>query len=104
MKITVSHNRSKEEVVKSVDRSFGDLFKISGIPVRLVEEHRSWEGSTLTFALSASMGFMSTPIKGTVQVGDHDITIDVDLGMFERMIPAEKARELIASRVGGLLK
>jgi hypothetical protein len=67
MRITVSHNRSKEEVMQSVDRSFNDLFQgIAIIPVQLVQEHKSWQGSTLTFALTAKMGLISTPIKGTV--------------------------------------
>jgi hypothetical protein len=72
--------------------------------VQLVQEHRSWQGSTLTFALTAKMGFMSTPIKGTVDVTDRDLTIDVDLGILERMIPAKKAQEMITDRVRGLLK
>jgi hypothetical protein len=105
MRITVSHNRTKEEVIQSVDRSFNDLFQgIGAIPVRLVQEHKSWQGSTLTFALTAKMGLLSTPIKGTVEVTDHDITIDADLGILERMIPAKKAQELLTDHVRGLLK
>jgi hypothetical protein len=104
MRITVSHNRSKEEVIRSVDRSFEDLFQaIGGIPVRLVQEHKSWQGSTLTFALTAKMGLLSTPIKGTVEVTDRDLTIDADLGIFEHMIPAQKAQEVIGNHVRGLL-
>jgi hypothetical protein len=105
MRVTISHNRPKEEVIRTVERSFDDLFKGVGVlPVQLVQEHRSWRGSTLTFALTAKMGFMSTPIKGTVDVTDRDLTIDVDLGILERMIPAKKAQEMITDRVRGLLK
>jgi len=105
MRITVSHNRSKEEIMQSVDRSFNDLFQGIGIiPVQLVQEHKSWQGSTLTFALTAKMGLISTPIKGTVDVTDRDLTIDVDLGIFERMIPAKKAQDVISQRIRGLLK
>ena len=105
MRITVSHNRSKEEVIRNVDRSFDDLFQgIGGIPVRLVQEHKSWQGSIMTFAMTAKMGLLSTPIKGTVEVTDHDLTIDADLGILERMIPAKKAQEVIGEHVRGLLK
>lgn len=105
MRITVSHNKTKEEVIQAVDRSFNDLFQgAGGLPVKLVGQQRSWQGSTMAFALNASMGFMSAPIKGTVEVSDRDITIDVDLGVLERMIPAKTAQELISSRVRGLLK
>jgi hypothetical protein len=105
MRITVSHNRPKEEIMQSVDRSFNDLFQgISVIPLRLVQEHKSWQGSTLTFALTAKMGLISTPIKGTVEVTDRDLTIDADLGILERIIPAKKAQEVISQHVRGLLK
>lgn len=106
MRVTISHNKTKEEVIKAVDSSFNDLFQGagSGLPVKLVGQQKSWQGSTLTFALNASMGFMSAPIKGTIEVTDRDITIDVDLGILERMIPAKKAEELITGRVRGLLK
>jgi Putative polyhydroxyalkanoic acid system protein (PHA_gran_rgn) len=104
MRITVSHNRSKEEVMRSVDRSFDDLFQGIGLPVRLVQEQKSWQGSTLTFSLTAKMGLLSTPIKGTVEVTDRDLTIDADLGVLERMIPAKKAQDVITNHVRGLLK
>ena len=105
MRVTISHNRPKEEVIRTVERSFDDLFKGVGVlPVQLVQEHRSWQGSTLTFAMTAKIGFMSTPIKGTIDVTDRDLTIDVDLGILERMIPAKKAQEMITDRVRGLLK
>jgi hypothetical protein len=70
----------------------------------LVPQQKSWQGSTLTFQLVAKMGLLSSPIKGTVEVTDHDLTIDADLGILERMIPVKTAHELISSRVKGLLK
>jgi hypothetical protein len=105
MRITVSHNRPKEELMQSVDRSFTDLFQGIGIiPVQFVQEHKSWQGSTLTFALTAKMGLISTPIKGTIDVTDRDLTIDVDLGILERMIPAKKTQEVLSQQFRGLLK
>jgi hypothetical protein len=104
MRITVAHTRSREEVIRSVDRSLDELFRGIGIiPVQFVEERRSWEESTLTFSLSAKTGFVTTPIKGTIQVTDRDLTIDADLGVLERMIAGTKARELIRERVRKLL-
>jgi len=91
--------------MRSVDRSFSDLFRGAGvIPIQFIEEKRSWRDSTLTFSLSVKMGLLSTPIKGTVEVTDRDLTIDADLGLLERLIPTDKARQAITSRVRGLLK
>jgi hypothetical protein len=104
MRVTVSHGKPKEEVMRSVDRAFDDLFRnVAGIPLQFVEEKKSWEGSTLTFVISAKMGFVSTPLKGTIDVTDRDLTIDVDLGILERFIAPAKAREALTSRVRGLL-
>jgi hypothetical protein len=105
MRITVSHTRSKEEVIGAVDRSFDDLFRgIGTIPLQFVEKGRTWQGSTLSFSILAKMGIVSTPIKGTIEVTEKDLTIDADLGLLERLIPATKARESISNRVRGLLK
>src|SRR3954449_10260019 len=104
MRITVSHTKSKEEVMRSVDRSFDDLFRgVGSLPIQFVEERRNWQGSTLNFSISAKMGFINTPMKGTVEVTDRDITIDADLGLLERLIPATQARDSIARRIRGLL-
>ena len=73
------------------------------VPIQFVSEERKWQGSTLTFSISAKMGIMSTPIKGTIEVTDKDLTIDVDLGLFERLIPQAKTRDAITSRIRGLL-
>ena len=105
MRITISHNRSKEEVIQSVDRSFNELFKgVGTLPVRLVVEQRNWQESTLNFLLIAKLGLISTPIKGTVEVTDQEITVDVDLGMLNRFVNEKTAQQVVGSRIKGLLK
>ncbi len=105
MRVTVSHNRPKEEIMRSVDRSFDDLFKGPGFAaIQIVNQHRSWTGSKLAFSFDAKTGFISTPIRGFVDVTDKDVTVDADLGLLEKLFPAKQAQEVIASRVRGLLK
>ena len=105
MKITISHNRSKEEVKQAVDRSFDDLFKsIAVLPVQLAQEQRIWQGDRLSFSMLAKMGALSTPIKGLIEVTDRDVSVDVDLGLLERLLPVERTREVLSNRVRGLLK
>jgi Putative polyhydroxyalkanoic acid system protein (PHA_gran_rgn) len=104
MRITVSHNKPKEEVMRAVDRSFDDLFRnVGAIPLKIVNEHRSWQGSTLNFSFDAKMGLLSTPIKGFVAVTDKDITIDADLGLLEKILPVKSATTAIEGRIRGLL-
>jgi hypothetical protein len=104
MRITVSHNRPKDELIQTVDRSFADVFQGTGLPVKLTDPQKSWQGNVMTFSLTAKMGFISAPIKGTVEVTDRDITIDADLGILERMIPAKTAQDMLTNRIRGLLK
>ena len=104
MRLTVAHNRTKQEVIQSVDRSFDDLFQTPELHgVKLKDMSKTWQGSTITFGLTAKLGLFSTPIKGTIEVTDTDITIDADLGMLERLIPANTTREILSARVRGLL-
>ena len=102
---TVSHNRPKVEIIESVDRSFNEMFRrVAGLPVRLVVEQRSWQGSILSFSLTAKLSLLSTPIKGTVEVTDQDLTLDADLGLLNRLVPENTARDVIGNRIKGLLK
>ena len=104
MRITVSHNKSKEEVMRAVDRSFDDLFRgVAGLPLKIVNEQRSWQGSTLNFSFNAKMGLLSSPIKGFVEVTDKDVTVDADLGLLEKLLPAKSASSAIESKIKGLL-
>jgi hypothetical protein len=104
VRITIAHTHSKEQITQAIDRSFNDLFRgIAPIPVQFVEERRTWQGSTLTFSLYAKMGLLRTPIKGMIDVTEKDVTIDVDLGLFERLITATKVRESITNHIRGLL-
>jgi hypothetical protein len=51
----------------------------------------------MTFALTAKMGFMSTPIKGTVEVTDSDVIVDADLGMLGRFVNEKTAQQFLGS-------
>jgi hypothetical protein len=103
MRITVSHNKSKDQIIQVVDRSFDDLFKGTPlIPVQVTNEKRQWQGNILVFSFNASMGLLSAPIKGTVEVTDRDVTIDADLGLLERLLGGGM-RKAVEGRVKGLL-
>jgi hypothetical protein len=103
MRITIAHNKPKQEVVDSIDRGFDDVFRMERLPVKLVLDQKNWQGSTMTFALNAKIGFMSSPIKGTIDVTDRDVIIDANLGMFERFVSEDKVREVLSTRFKGLL-
>jgi len=104
MRVTVSHNRRKEELVQSLDRSFDDLFKGFGtVPIQILNESRKWTGIRMDFSFNTKVGFVSTPIKGFIDVTDKDVTVDADLGWLEKLFPAKETQAVLAARVKGLL-
>ncbi|HMF75656.1 MAG TPA: hypothetical protein VK604_08345, partial [Bryobacteraceae bacterium] len=70
---------------------------------RVVYEQRQWNGATLAFSFTAKIGLLSSPIKGTVEVTDRDVTIDADLGLLDRLLGTKQSREAIESKVRGFL-
>jgi hypothetical protein len=103
MRITVSHSKSKDQIILAVDRSFDDLFKGTPlVPIQVTDEKRQWQGNTLVFSFNAKLGLLSAPIKGTVEVTDRDLTIDADLGLLEKLL-GSGMRNTLEGRVKGLL-
>ena len=105
MRVTVSHNKGRQGAKKIVDDSAAELFKgAPGTGIQIVDYHREWKGDTMFFSFTGKMGFFSTPLKGSVQVTEKDVTIDVDLpGILEKFMPEEKVRAGIETKVRGLL-
>ena len=104
MRITVAHKKTKAEAKDRVDRMFNQLFEgTGGMPVEVEVQQKSWSGDVLTFAVNAKIAFMSTPIKGTVEVTDSDVIIDADLGVLGNMVGEKKAQEMVEKQVRGLL-
>jgi hypothetical protein len=104
MRITISHTKTKEHVIKTVDRTFDDFFKgVPGLPLQIVNQERNWTGSTLSFSFSAKMGVLSTPVRGSVLVGDRDVTIDADFGILEKLLGSRAGKAALEGKVRGLL-
>jgi len=87
-------------MIASVDRSFDEMLQgKAGLPVQLVVKQKSWRGQILSFALTAKMGLLSTPIKGTVEVTERNLIVDADLGLLKNILPEKAVREVFANRL-----
>jgi hypothetical protein len=71
--------------------------------ISLAVAEKNWKGSTLSFMLRAKMDLLSTPIRGTVEATDHDIVVDADLGLLNRIVSENAVREVSGERIKGLL-
>jgi hypothetical protein len=105
MRVTVSHNQPKPEVIQRIDRGLDDIFKgATGGVVQITDEQRTWVGDQLNFSFNARAAFMTIPVKGLVIVEDNLVTIDVDLPSFvNNLFPEQKMANGIETRVRGLL-
>jgi len=104
MRITIAHTKGRQQMIQLVDRAFEDVFKgVAQVPLTITNQQKSWQGSMMTFSLVAKMGFINNPISGTVEVTENDVTLDADVGMLGKLIPAEKIQTALQTRLRRLL-
>ena len=105
MRVIIPHTDSKQDVKAAVDRSLDQVFSGFNLgPIQFVNQRKDWSGDTMTFSLTAKLGFLQTPIRGSALVTDSEVILDVDLGLLGKLIPEQVARTQIADRTKGLLK
>ena len=104
MRVIVPHNKTKQEVKMAVEQSIDRIFAgVATGPIELTDRKKHWSGESLIFSFTARMGFLHTPIHGSALVTDREVTLDVDLGLLNKLIPEELARNRIDAQVKGLL-
>jgi hypothetical protein len=104
MRITISHSKSQVQAIQAVDQAMDEVFRgLTTGPVTIVKQQKLWNGSVMTFSLTAKMGFLQNPISGMVEVTAKEVTINADLGMLSKLFPTDTIRATVESRVRGLL-
>jgi hypothetical protein len=101
MRVTIVHNRTKDEVKDAVARSIEELFTGLNVgPIVFTGRRKQWSGDVMMFSLTARMGFLRLPIQGSATVTDRDVTLEVDTGLLGKLIPEEAAK----TRIEGSMK
>ncbi len=105
MRVTIAHSKSKQEAKDAVERSIDHIFTGFNLgAIEFIDQAKHWSGDKITFSLTARLGFLRTAIRGSAIVTDHEVTLDVDLGLLGKLIPEQAAKTQIEDRVKGLLK
>lgn len=91
----------RERVERSVDQLFTG-FNLGAI--KFTNQRKQWSGNTLSFSMTAGLGFLQTPIAGSALVTSTAITLDVDLGLIGKLIPEQNVKVQLATRLRGLLE
>ena len=105
MRVTISHDKGKKEAMRIIDQTADEFIKgMATGPVKVTNQSKSWNGSTMDFGFTGKMGIFSSPIKGKIDVTETEVIIDVELpGMLKNFLPEEKVRAEVQNRVRGLL-
>jgi hypothetical protein len=105
MRVTVSHNKGKEEAMRIVESATDQVLRpIFSGPIQMTGIQKRWDGSRLTFSLYAGMGPVRVPINGWILATDTDITIDCDLpALLEQLLP-KSIQSNVQTAIRGLLK
>jgi hypothetical protein len=97
MRVILPNDKPKQEMKASVERSIDQLFAGFNIGViEFIDQRKQWSGDTLTFSLTAKLGFLRTPIVGSAMVADKEVVLDVDLGLLGKLISEDTAKTQIA--------
>lgn len=105
MRVSVSHTKGKQEAKRIIDQTTDDVMKgIVAGPVQITDQSRRWNGDTMDFGFTGRMGPFSAPIHGSVAVTDTEVIIDIELpGFLKNILPEERVRSEVQTRVRGLL-
>ncbi len=104
MRISVSHNKSKEEVKQIVDKSATDLFTMPLGAAQILDPQKQWNGDVMQFSFTGKQSIFKAQISGDVEVTPHDLIINVELpGFLKTLIPEQQVKQGIETKVRGLL-
>lgn len=104
MRVTISHKKPKQEVVKIVEQNTNEMLKsLASGPVQVVDLQRAWNGDVMDFSFRGSAGFINVPIKGRIEVTDAEVIVEADLGVLGKLIPEEKLQATVEGKVRGYL-
>jgi hypothetical protein len=104
MRVTISHNKPKEEVRRAAEQAVDQLFHEAPAGfIQITDKRKQWDGPVLRFWLTARMGIVRNPMQGSIEITDRDLTLDLDLGMLNALFPGRKMSKVIEDQLRGKL-
>jgi hypothetical protein len=106
MKVTITHKKSQAEAIRLVDKGAAGLFAgAAGSSVEITDQTKEWVGSTMHFSFTAKMGFITMPLKGTIDVGDQNVVVDCELpSLVDKFLGDGKVSASIEKKIQLLLR
>jgi hypothetical protein len=103
MRVAIAHNKTVAQAMESADQAVDQVFKGLPLgPVEIVGQQKHWDGRVMTFDMTAKVGPLKYPLRGTVEVTDSQCIVDIDLLILGRLLP-NKAQKSIEARWRALI-
>jgi|GEM_PF-981066 len=101
MRITVPHSHGREEAARTVEDTVSDLLQAElPRPFHMTGMRKQWSDSKLQFQTAVAMGPLRMPVRGTIQVHDTEVVIDIELPpLLSKFIPEERLKEAVEARI-----
>ena len=104
MRIAISHNKTKQEVIQIVDKSANDLFTMPLGAAQILDPQKRWEGNVMYFSFVGKQSIFKASISGNIEVNDKDLVINIELpGFLKNLVPESQVRAAVEGKVRGLL-
>ena len=101
MIVYIPHYKTQPEVVLLIDNAAADLFaQVAGGSVKIVDPKREWLDSTMTFSLTAGVGFIMVPLAGSIAVDDVNVIVVCELpGLVKAFVGEAKIQAGIEKKI-----
>ncbi len=101
MRITVPHSQGREEAARTVEDTISNLLEAElPRPFHMTGMRKQWSDSKLQFQTAVAMGPLRMPVRGTVQVGDTEVVIEIELPpLLSKFIPEEKLKQAVEAKI-----
>ena len=105
MTLIVPHRSTPEKAIETIDQTWNRLFEgFGGASVQLTDQTKNWNGRTMSFSVTARLGFIAVPISGTVAVDEVNVTVQCELpAIVNKFVGEEKVRAGLESKIRGML-
>jgi hypothetical protein len=105
MRVDVTHQLGKDAAIPVMDRCLDHLLTgIGGSNIEIVDKKKTWNGSSMQFSFTGRVGYISVPLTGTIDVGDANVVVNMELPpMVKSFIGEEKIHRLVETNVREML-
>jgi hypothetical protein len=105
MHIEQPHRLGEAKAISRIDHFLEDLMQRrppGGVTIR--DARKEWDGNRMNFSFAAGKGFLSTTIRGVMEVTKDRVVVTSELPALVRsVVGEERIREVIGRELGRVL-